>query len=103
MGIKGKTVLVGVSGGIAAYKAADLVSKLRQLGAEVTLIAGPTHLPTPIGAERFSRIRGYISTLRKQGLPIFPALRGRWPVHRQCQLPHSTTVLSSYRCRLSAA
>jgi hypothetical protein len=31
---------------------------------------------TPIGAERFSRIRGYISTPRKQGLPIFTALRG---------------------------
>lgn len=29
---------------------------------------------TPTGAERFCRIRGYISTLRKQGLPIFSAL-----------------------------
>jgi transposase len=28
------------------------------------------------GAERFCRIRGYISTLRKQGLPILSALRG---------------------------
>jgi transposase len=29
---------------------------------------------TTIGAERFCRIRGYISTLRKQGIPILPAL-----------------------------
>ncbi len=29
---------------------------------------------TPAGAERFCRIRGYISTLRKQGMPIFSAL-----------------------------
>jgi len=29
-----------------------------------------------VGAERFCRIRGYISTLRKQGLPILSALRG---------------------------
>lgn len=29
---------------------------------------------TPVGAERFCRIRGYISTLRKQGIPIFAAL-----------------------------
>ncbi len=29
---------------------------------------------TPTGAERFCRIRGYISTLRKQGMPIFSAL-----------------------------
>jgi transposase len=28
------------------------------------------------GAQRFCRIRGYISTLRKQGLPILSALRG---------------------------
>ncbi|MBI5834013.1 MAG: bifunctional phosphopantothenoylcysteine decarboxylase/phosphopantothenate--cysteine ligase CoaBC [Armatimonadetes bacterium] len=33
-----KTILVGVSGGIAAYKAADLVSKLVQAGARVRVI-----------------------------------------------------------------
>src|SRR5947209_4577093 len=27
------------------------------------------------GAEAFSRIRGYLSTLRKQGLPLLPALQ----------------------------
>jgi transposase len=30
---------------------------------------------TPTGADRFCRIRGYISTLRKQGMPVFSALR----------------------------
>jgi len=29
---------------------------------------------TPSGAARFCRIRGYISTLRKQGIPILSAL-----------------------------
>jgi hypothetical protein len=29
---------------------------------------------TTTGAERFCRIRGYISTLRKQGMPILSAL-----------------------------
>jgi len=29
---------------------------------------------TPVGAQRFCRIRGYISTLRKQGMPILSAL-----------------------------
>ncbi|MDQ2830621.1 MAG: transposase, partial [Chloroflexota bacterium] len=28
---------------------------------------------TPTGAARFCRMRGYISTLRKQGMPIFSA------------------------------
>ncbi len=30
---------------------------------------------TTTGAERFCRIRGYISTLRKQGMPILSSLR----------------------------
>lgn len=36
--LAGKRVLLGVSGGIAAYKAADLCSKLVQTGAEVDVI-----------------------------------------------------------------
>ena len=36
--LKGKTILVGVTGGIAAYKAADLVSRLVKLGANVKVI-----------------------------------------------------------------
>lgn len=33
--VKGKKILVGITGGIAAYKAAEVVSRLRKLGAEV--------------------------------------------------------------------
>jgi len=33
-----KTIVLGVTGGIAAYKACDLASKLRQMGAEVTVV-----------------------------------------------------------------
>lgn len=36
--IKGKRILLGVTGSIACYKAADLASKLTQLGAEVDVI-----------------------------------------------------------------
>ena len=36
--LKGKTILVGVTGGIAAYKAADVVSRLKKLGANVKVI-----------------------------------------------------------------
>jgi phosphopantothenoylcysteine decarboxylase / phosphopantothenate---cysteine ligase len=36
--IKGKTIVLGVTGGIAAYKAADLASKLTQAGAKVKTI-----------------------------------------------------------------
>lgn len=33
--LAGKTIVLGIAGSIAAYKAADLASRLRQLGAEV--------------------------------------------------------------------
>ena len=36
--LKGKNILLGVSGGIAAYKAADLASKLVSAGAAVTCV-----------------------------------------------------------------
>jgi phosphopantothenoylcysteine decarboxylase / phosphopantothenate---cysteine ligase len=36
--LKNKTIIVGVTGGIAAYKSADLVSKLVQLGADVWVV-----------------------------------------------------------------
>jgi len=36
--LKGKRIVVGVSGGIAAYKACDIVSKLKKLNAEIDVI-----------------------------------------------------------------
>ena len=36
--LTGKNVLLGVSGGIAAYKMADVASKLVKLGADVHVI-----------------------------------------------------------------
>ena len=38
MDLKGKCVLLGVSGGIAAYKMANVASALRKLGADVEVI-----------------------------------------------------------------
>src|SRR6266496_6201981 len=39
--IEGRMILLGVSGSIAAYKAADLTSKLVQAGADVHVILTP--------------------------------------------------------------
>ena len=36
--LKGREIIVGICGGIAAYKVADLVSKLVQQGAGVTVV-----------------------------------------------------------------
>ena len=40
----GKRIILGVTGSIAAYKAADLTSKLGKLGAEVAPIANLRHV-----------------------------------------------------------
>lgn len=56
MSIQGKTVVLGVTGSIAAYKAADLVSRLRKQGAEVYVIMTEhaCQLITPLTMETMS-------------------------------------------------
>ncbi|MCU0640840.1 MAG: bifunctional phosphopantothenoylcysteine decarboxylase/phosphopantothenate--cysteine ligase CoaBC [Candidatus Margulisbacteria bacterium] len=48
--LKGKTVILGVTGGIAAYKSATLVSRLKNLGADVWVVmtAEATKLVGPL-------------------------------------------------------
>ncbi|MBP2644714.1 MAG: coaBC [Firmicutes bacterium] len=48
--LSGKRIVVGVTGGIAAYKAVDVVSRLRKLGAEVRVIMtqSATEFVTPL-------------------------------------------------------
>ena len=55
--LQGQRVLLGVSGGIAAYKSADLVRRLRDAGAEVRVVLteGATHF---VGATTFQALSG---------------------------------------------
>lgn len=54
--LKGKNILVGVTGGIACYKACDLVSRLRKLGASVDVIMteNATKFVSPLTFETLS-------------------------------------------------
>jgi phosphopantothenoylcysteine decarboxylase/phosphopantothenate--cysteine ligase len=54
--VKGKRILVGVAGGIAAYKTATVVSRLAQAGAEVTVLMTPsaTHFVTALTFQALS-------------------------------------------------
>ncbi len=65
--MQNREIVLGVTGGIAAYKAADLCSKLVQAGAKVTAVLTES-------AERFI------------GATTFEALTGR-PVHRDLFAP----------------
>lgn len=60
---KGKRILVGVTGGIAAYKTCILVSRLAQAGAEVTvaMTESATHFVTPLTFQALSARPVYTS------------------------------------------
>ena len=55
--LKDKTVVIGVSGGIAAYKACDVVSRLKKLNANVHVIMtkGATEFITPLTFQSLSQ------------------------------------------------
>ena len=57
-GLQGQRILLGVSGGIAAYKAADLVRRLRERGAEVRVVmtGSAQHF---VGAATFQALSGH--------------------------------------------
>ncbi len=55
--LHGKTIVLGVTGSIAAYKAADLISQLRKKGADVfpVLTAGAQKFITPLTLQTLAR------------------------------------------------
>lgn len=55
-GVNGRRILIGVSGGVAAYKSAELVRRLRQAGAEVRVMMTPsaTQFITPLTLQALS-------------------------------------------------
>lgn len=57
-----KNILIGVSGGIAAYKSANIVSKLKKKGYNVKVIMteNATKIITPLTLETLSRNRVYV-------------------------------------------
>lgn len=62
-GLRGKRVIVGVTGGIAAYKTATVVSRLAQAGAEVTVAMTPaaTRFVAPLTFQALSARAVYTS------------------------------------------
>jgi len=62
--LQNKTIVLGVTGSIAAYKAADLASKLTQAGAqvEVILTQAATEFVTPLTFQSVTGKRAYTET-----------------------------------------
>ncbi|TCS84363.1 bifunctional phosphopantothenoylcysteine decarboxylase/phosphopantothenate--cysteine ligase CoaBC [Tepidibacillus fermentans] len=66
--MKGKNILLGVSGGIAAYKAAILVSQLTKKGANVQVVMteSATKFITPLTLQTLSRNEVYLDTFAEK-------------------------------------
>ncbi|UCE98428.1 MAG: bifunctional phosphopantothenoylcysteine decarboxylase/phosphopantothenate--cysteine ligase CoaBC [Dehalococcoidia bacterium] len=75
--IKGKTVILGITGSIAAYKAADIASKLTQAGIMVEVI-----MTEP--ATRF------ISPLTLSGIVGRPVVTSMWELSSEFSIEHVT-------------
>ena len=63
--LRGRTIVVGVSGGIAAYKACELVRRLKDAGASVIVVM------TPAAAE-------FVTPLTFEALSGNPVVKGLW-------------------------
>ena len=70
-----RKILLGVSGGIAAYKSPDLVRRLRQRGAEVRVVMTE-------GAQRF------ITPLTLQAVSDWPVRTDLWDEHAESAMGH---------------
>lgn len=75
--LAGKRVLLGVTGGIAAYKAADLCSKLAQTGAEVDVIMteAATRFVTPLTFSALSNRPARVDMWTSSGGEPIPHVR----------------------------
>jgi phosphopantothenoylcysteine decarboxylase/phosphopantothenate--cysteine ligase len=73
--LAGKVIVVGVSGGVAAFKAAHLVTGLRKLGADVWVVM-------TAGAAQF------VSALTFRTLSQHPAVTDLWDPHNAEDEPH---------------
>ena len=78
--LDGKTVVLGVTGSIAAYKAADLASKLVQAGATVDVIMTTAALEF-VGASTF------------EALTHRPVTTGLWQAHSELSIDHVALAL----------
>ncbi|MBR2216520.1 MAG: bifunctional phosphopantothenoylcysteine decarboxylase/phosphopantothenate--cysteine ligase CoaBC [Selenomonadaceae bacterium] len=73
--LKGKNVILGVTGGIAAYKAVELASRLRKIGAEV-------HVIMTRGAQSF------VTELTFREISGHPVSTGMWEKVSHWQVEH---------------
>ncbi len=91
--MKGRELLIGVSGGIAAYKTATLVSRLVQAGAGVTVIMtrSATQLVAP---KTFEALTGRPVSMRVFGPKAHPHIELAQEADLLCIAPATANILA---------
>jgi phosphopantothenoylcysteine decarboxylase len=98
--MNGRELLIGVTGGIAAYKTAALVSQLVQAGAGVTVIMtrSATRL---IGPKTFEALTGRPVELRVFGSAAHPHIEIAQRAELLCIAPATANILAKAACGLA--
>src|ERR1041385_7323879 len=92
-----RTILLGITGSIAAYKSADMAGKLKKLGHEVfcVMTKDATHFITPLTLETLSQ--------HPVTIDLFEAGEGDWrPSHLQLADDADLLVLSAATANVTA-
>ncbi len=91
--MKDRELLIGVSGGIAAYKTAVLVSRLVQAGAGVTVVMtrSATRL---VGPKTFEALTGRPVAARTFGRGAHPHIELARPAELLCVAPATANILA---------
>lgn len=96
----GREILVGVTGGIAAYKTAALISRLRQSGAGVTVVmtAAATHF---VGPKTFEALSDRPVRTEMFGSGAHPHIDLARPAEVFCVAPATANFLAKAACGLA--
>jgi phosphopantothenoylcysteine decarboxylase len=98
--MKGREILIGVSGGIAAYKTAALVSQLVQAGAGVSVVMtrSATRL---VGPKTFEALTGRPVGLRVFGDGAHPHIEPAQRAELFCIAPATANIIAKAACGLA--
>jgi phosphopantothenoylcysteine decarboxylase len=98
--MNGRKLLIGVSGGIAAYKTAALVSRLVQAGASVSVVM--TRSATKlVGPKTFEALTGKPVGLHVFGRGAHPHIELAEQAELMCVAPATANILAKAACGLA--
>jgi phosphopantothenoylcysteine decarboxylase len=98
--MKGRELLIGVTGGIAAYKTAALVSQLVQAGAGVSVVM--TRSATGlVGPQTFAALTGRPVGVRMFGGGAHPHIEAAVRAELFCIAPATANILAKAACGLA--